>query len=205
MDKISKTEKDRRKKISDTMKNKYKMNELYHLRTIPHPGPSKSARKKLKITTSKIWKENRVTYKQRQTLFKKGVDSKRNTNQIFKIGHEVPESWRAAVKENRKHQIFPKIDSSIEQKIQDFLKRLKIEFYTHQYMHIEHGYQCDILIPSQRTVIECFGDYWHSYPYGKEVDSLRCQELRAKGFRVLVFWENEIRVMELNDFKPYVT
>ncbi len=86
------------------------------------------------------------------------------------------------------------------------LKKLGLEFYTHQYMKIEHGYQCDILIPKQKgierpTIIECFGDYWHKIPYGNPIDSIRCQELREKGFRVLVFWENEIKVMKLNDLR----
>lgn len=101
----------------------------------------------------------------------------------------------------RKFQVFPKKDSSIEIKIQEFLKQLNIQFFTHQYMDIEHGYQCDILIPSMRIVIECYGDYWHKIPYGKEIDSLRCQELRKQGFRVLIFWEREIKVMEINDLK----
>ncbi len=64
-------------------------------------------------------------------------------------------------KEWRKKFIFPVKDTSIEVKIQNFLKEFKIEFLTHQYMHIEHGYQCDILIPLMNLVIECDGDYWH--------------------------------------------
>jgi G:T-mismatch repair DNA endonuclease (very short patch repair protein) len=110
------------------------------------------------------------------------------------------------IKEMRTKQILPLKDSSIEIKIQNYLKKLGIEFFTHQYMKIEHGYQCDILIPIQKgiprpTIIECFGNYWHNYPLSREIDVQRCQELREKGFRVLVFWENEIKVMQLNDLK----
>lgn len=101
----------------------------------------------------------------------------------------------------RERIVLPKKDTSIELKIQNFLRQLKIEFLTHQYMHLEHGYQCDILIPKMNLIIECFGDYWHKYPIGREVDSIRCQELRDKGYRVLVFWEREIRVMELEDLE----
>jgi very-short-patch-repair endonuclease len=72
-------------------------------------------------------------------------------------------------------------------------------------MDIEHGYQCDILVPvqkgiSKKTIIECFGTYWHNYPYGRDIDIKRCTELREKGFRVLVFWENEIKLMNIFDF-----
>lgn len=105
------------------------------------------------------------------------------------------------IKEARAKQIFPVKDTTIEVKLQNFLKQLNVEFFTHQYMNIEHGYQCDILIPSKNIVIECFGDYWHKYPVGREIDALRCQELRQRGFKVFVFWEREIKVMELNDLK----
>jgi len=67
-------------------------------------------------------------------------------------------------KRNRAKQISPVKDTSIEVKIQNFLKELGIEFFTHKYMKIEHGYQCDILIPSKSLVIECDGDYWHNLP-----------------------------------------
>ena len=105
------------------------------------------------------------------------------------------------IKQNRAKQILPKKDTSIEVKIQEFLKQLGIEFFTHQYMKIEHGYQCDILIPSMNLVIECDGDYWHKYPVGNEIDHVRTSELINKGFKVLRLWEFEIKKMELNDFK----
>ena len=104
-------------------------------------------------------------------------------------------------KERRAKQIFPVKDTSIEVKIQNFLKELKIEFFTHQYIKIEHGYQCDILIPSMNLVIECDGDYWHKYPIGNDIDHIRTSELLSKGFKVLRLWEFEIKKMELNDFK----
>jgi len=105
--------------------------------------------------------------------------------------------WRTS----RKNQVFPVKDTSIEVKIQNFLKELKIEFFTHQYMHIEHGYQCDILIPSLNFVIECDGDYWHKYPIGNDIDHIRTRELLEKGFRVLRLWGFEIRKMDLDEFR----
>ena len=76
------------------------------------------------------------------------------------IGKKQTAKW----KEMRSKLVLPLQDSSIEVRLQNFLKELQIEFFTHQYMHIEHGYQCDILIPSKNLIIECFGDYWHKYP-----------------------------------------
>jgi very-short-patch-repair endonuclease len=103
--------------------------------------------------------------------------------------------------EARAKQIFPAKDTSIEIKIQTFLKQMNIDFFTHQHININHAYQCDILIPSLNTVIECDGDYWHKYPIGNDIDHLRTKELLEKGFRVLRLWEYEIKAMKLNDFK----
>lgn len=102
---------------------------------------------------------------------------------------------------SRQNQIFPKIDTSIEVKIQEFLKQLGIEFFTHQYMKIEHGYQCDILIPAMNLVIECDGNYWHKYPVGTEIDKIRTKELIEKGFKVLRLWGSEIKTIKINSFK----
>ncbi len=98
--------------------------------------------------------------------------------------------------------IVPKQDTKIEVKIQNYLKELKIEFITHQYIkEIEHGYRCDILIPSFNLIIECDGNYWHNYPIGNKNDIIRNEELKQKGYKVLRFWESEINVMELQDLK----
>jgi len=120
----------------------------------------------------------------------------------YVLGHQM--------KETRKFIKTPSKDTSIEIKMQNFLKKLGIEFYTHQYMkEIEHGYQCDILVPVQRgvnqkTIIECDGDYWHKYPEGREIDRTRDKELKEQGFRVVRLWEHEIRKMRLNNLKGVI-
>ena len=106
----------------------------------------------------------------------------------------------------------PTFTSSIEVKIQNFLKQLGIEFFTHQYMNIKHSYQCDILIPCMNLVIECDGDYWHGNPilypnpnnWQQEKinrDKIRTIELIKAGFKVLRLWEFEINEMSINEFK----
>lgn len=97
--------------------------------------------------------------------------------------------------------ILPIKDTKIEIKIQNFLNELEIDFFTHQYININHGYQCDILIPSINLVIECDGDYWHKYPIGTEIDHIRTKELIEKGFKMLRLWESEIKVMKVNQLK----
>lgn len=151
---------------------------------------------------SKITKE-----KIKNTLKEKGIQPKIKNRKAWNKGIPAKPKERLRLKAMRSKQIFPKKDSSIEIKMQNLLKQLGIEFYTHLYIkEIEHGYQCDIFVPKQEgviknTIIECFGNYWHNYPYGRDIDIQRCIELRNQGYRVLAVWENEIKLMELNDLK----
>ncbi len=124
------------------------------------------------------------------------------------------------IKKRRANQVLPFKDSSIEIKIQNFLKSLGIEFFTHQKMNIKHSYQCDILIPSMNLVIECDGDFIHCnpakypsnfvrFPNSKnnqpayvvwDRDKIRTKELLQKGFEVLRLWEFEINEMSIKEF-----
>ena len=127
-----------------------------------------------------------------------------NKNKTFEemYGEQEAKLRRIERKNHRAKQILPIKDTRIEVKIQMFLKELGYEFFTHQYMkEIEHGYQCDILIPALNLVIECDGNYWHKYPIGRDIDHIRTKELIEKGFKVLRLWEYEINNMDINKFK----
>ncbi|HEC66662.1 MAG TPA: DUF559 domain-containing protein [bacterium] len=207
-----------KKQISniDILKNLAKNNKkLYGYVNSP------KTRKKISKIWKRKWKEGEVTEKQRATLFKKGHDDKRTKTQ-FKPGHKHTEKtkkkmrsrWtdkrrqeqRIRSKEIRSKLIFPSKDTSIEVKIQDYLKRLGVDFFTHQYMtEIEHGYQCDIFIPAMDLIIECDGDYWHKYPAGNDIDNIRTKELIEKGFKVLRLWEKEIKAMDLTKFNKILS
>ncbi len=162
--------------------------------------------------------ENNPNYGHKWNDYQKKIASERM------IGRKNPSlSIRNHQRYIERKMIFPKKDTSIELKIQDFLTLLRIEFFTHKYMNIEHGYQCDILIPeqngiAQKTIIECDGDYFHMNPNkfapedkcfkkgmtAKErwkLDNDRTKELQEKGFRVIRLWEHEIKVMEVNDLR----
>jgi len=128
------------------------------------------------------------------------------------------------MKLKRAEQIFPIKDTSIELKIQDFLKELQVGFFTHYYCkEINNAYQCDIFIPVQKSktffikqpiIIEADGDYWHGNinhfrnkiltDKQKEqikIDFLRTQQLTEKGFKVVRLWESDIKNLDLTIFK----
>jgi len=171
--------------------------------------------KKNKLTKGKTYEE--IYGKKKAEKIKK---TQSISNSLSKIGPKNPmygrkqtEKW----KKMRRNLKLPFRDSSIEIKVQNFLKLLNIEFFKHQYIkEIEHGYQCDILIPiqndiHQKTIIECDGDYWHGnkdiFPKPNklqieqiEEDRIRTKELIEKGFKVLRLWENKIKKMTLIEF-----
>jgi DNA mismatch endonuclease (patch repair protein) len=122
------------------------------------------------------------------------------------------EEWRRG---KWKH---PKEDTSIEVKIQNLLKKLHIEFFTHYHIsEILDSYRADIFIPEQngikqKTILECDGCYWHGCPVcksthhylskkQKERDELRTKQLQEKGYRVIRLWDHEIKNMEINELR----
>lgn len=131
-----------------------------------------------------------------KTEFKKGsIPWNKGKENIYS------EETKNLIRKARMKQVFPIKDTTIELKIQDFLKQSGLSFFTHQYINIKHDYQCDIFIPSLNAVIECDGMYWHKYPEGREIDHVRTKEMIEKGFKVLRLWENEIKSMNLIEFK----
>jgi len=132
--------------------------------------------------------------------YQKKFNSRRGKKLIEIYGSEKAKILLDILKNNRINQVRPIKDTSIEVKIQNFLEQLKIEYFKHKYMNIEHGYQCDLFIPSLNLVIECDGNYWHKYPTGNEIDHIRTKELLDKGFKVLRLWESEIKSMNVIQF-----
>jgi glycosyltransferase involved in cell wall biosynthesis len=57
---------------------------------------------------------------------------------------------------------------------------------------MEFMYQCDLFI-EPNIIIECDGDYFHNYPNGKEIDRIRTKELNDQGYKLIRFWEHEIK------------
>ena len=188
-----------------------KIKEIY-----PHLGFQKGHRTNVGRHFSEETKRkmSRITLERKERL---GYINSPETRKRMSLAQKNSEECKKNIKklkEIRKATIFPLKDSSIEIKIQNFLKQLRIEFFTHQYMHIEYGYQCDILIPSIKTIIECDGDYWHGnsqkFNYTKLSNRIRNQrvldfertnQLERKGFRVIRLWGSQIKKMQLNDLK----
>jgi len=202
--------------ISNKRKSQKYSKELYPNYGMRNKKHSKKSKRKMsdthkKIKFSKKWKQN-IGKAMSIILVGRKLSEEHKQNvgtgthkgyQKFRFTKEW-EEWKQKIREARAKQILPIKDTSIELKIQNFLKLLSIEFFTHRYMNIEHGYQCDVFIPIMNLVIECDGNYWHSYPTGRDIDHVRTKELLDKGFKVLRLWEFEIREMDINGFKQKI-
>ena len=201
-DSVSKTQTGRKKSKNEIedIKIRVKKEHSNGIRKDSYKKISKSltGRKLSQKHVDNIIKSHKGLHCSPSTEFKKGEVSGEN-NPFYGKKHSKKSIEK--YKEKRRTWVTPKKDTSIEVKIQNFLKQLGIEFFTHQYMKIEHGYQCDILIPSMNLVIECDGDYWHKYPVGREIDHIRTSELLSEGFKVLRLWEFEIKSMGINEFE----
>jgi len=145
----------------------------------------------------------------RETMKRKGIQPKQRFSGTIWNKGLTKEDPRVAnniqgLMENRKFQVLPVKDTSIEVKLQKFLDELKIVYEKHKYMYISHAYQCDIFIPSLNLVLEADGLYYHNYPIGREIDKIRTKELKELGFNVIRLWEQDINKMDLEDFKRLI-
>lgn len=151
--------------------------------------------------TGRVSLRKGIKLSKEQIEFLKKLSKGNKYHEGFKHSKEVKEK----IKQARAKQIFPAKNTTIEVKIQKFLEQLSINYFQHKYIkEIQHGYQCDFLIPSMNLIIECDGDYWHNYPMGREIDKIRTNELLEKGFKVLRLWEFEIKEMNINKFKQKI-
>jgi len=174
-----------------------------------------------KSCLNKGFKHTNLTIEKIKLARAKQIIGHRSPETIKKMKEGLKKTWRnpamrEAARQRRMKQILPVKNTSIEVKIQNFLKELHIEFYTHCYIsEMRNKYQIDIFIPTLKIIIECDGCYWHGCPIcnlkpykkleeQKERDKLRTNELINKGFKVLRLWEHEIKIMELNDLRDKI-
>ncbi|MAG47553.1 hypothetical protein CL617_03030 [archaeon] len=185
-------------KVRDNISKK--MKEFYILHS--------DMKKKLTENTKKMWKEKKGFKEMMRKKANERWKDKKFLNK-FHIAHkkamqdpEVIEKIRKA----RLKQIFPKKDTKIEILMQDELRKRRILFNTHKPLF--NVCQADLIIPKNKLVIFCDGDYWHANPvwmkkrkktklnkaqkFNRKRDELQNKILKEKGWKVLRFWECDI-------------
>lgn len=198
----------RKEKGSYKMKDSVKENLMKIHTGSKHSKETKAKIGKANSIALKGKKQSKETIEKRSNALIGRIVSEETRRKISITNKGKPKSPGSFTKESRAKIVVPKKDTSIELKIQKFLRELHIEFYTHQYIsEIRNAYQCDILIPSMKMIIECDGCFWHCCPIcemkpyewtlkRRGLDKQRTQQLIEKGFKVLRLWEHEIKIMD---------
>jgi len=109
-------------------------------------------------------------------------------------GKYVSEITRDKIRKNTINQhikgLFPQTNTLIERIMEKELKYNNIKF--------EHPFPfgrfvCDFAIPEKKLIIECDGDYWHNREDVKKKDLAKNSYLKVAGWKVIRFWEHEIK------------
>jgi DNA mismatch endonuclease (patch repair protein) len=169
--------------------------------------PKVKARQKAYRQRPEIKAQHKAYMKLYKTIGWKGKHNPNISKALKKIYKETPEIYINPARVEklriaRLHQIFPKEDTGIERYLQAELNRRHISFVK----HLAEVGQPDIAFPNEKIVVFADGDYWHGgnkyYPtikkhmrVEKNIErALRTNaQLHAEGWKVLRFWEHEIK------------
>lgn len=178
----------------------------YHLGH-PHSEASKkmmSEAHKMNVKNSERLRELgklRIGKKLSKELYDKTINHLKKMMNKPEIKQKISESLKAyyethpeAVEARRQGAVnmggkFPKTNTSIEVKIQDFLREKGIKFKTdYSLLGITRS---DVFIPP-KICIYADGDYWHRIPKRMKRDEKQTKILTDHGFIVARFWEKDI-------------
>lgn len=144
------------------------------------------------IITKGSWKKGNIPWNKNLT---KEIDKRVKKSGLSRKRYieEHPKECQR-MKFLRLNRIFPRI-SSIEQKLKLEFEKQNIVFKTQIPIHFINKKYCitDFFFPSSKIVVFCDGDYWHNLENTKKKDKEQNKFLHQMGFKVLRFWEHEIK------------
>jgi len=171
---------------------KYCSRECFY-KTLPgtkvgNDNPSKRPEVRKKISDSlKLGFENgRVSWIKGLTKETDKRVAKLRQNFEEKFSLEQRQEWLNKAWKNRKYK-----NTSIEIKMEKSLKKHGIE--TNPQVIIPNVCIIDFVPKNTKIAVFCDGDYWHNYPYGTEIDKRVTEKLTKIGWKVLRFWEKDIK------------
>jgi G:T-mismatch repair DNA endonuclease (very short patch repair protein) len=141
--------------------------------------------------------------KETSEILKKSFEKSKKTK--IKNYKNLPLNEKLKIKERMAYigSKCKKKNTSIEIKIQNFLKEININFESD---YVKGGFSFDIFIPDKNLIIECQGDYWHRNPLifkNKKLDKIqkvnikrdkkKLKYLIKNKYKYLFLWENDIR------------
>lgn len=203
-----------RKRISETMKRKWKEKEYRENMCGAHRH---DLTEEWKRNISKGMKGKKKSEKTKKRMSEYQSNRTREHKENFKKSWK--EQWNSLTKAQQLERISKWIEAghksfnsfslnptSIETKVKKQFDKYGIKYI--QQKHINDGernYYLDFYIPSFKLVIECNGDYWHNKQDRKERDKRLETYVKSTGRNIVFIWEREINDewFCILDYLPY--
>ena len=198
---------DTRRRISESVKKRWQDKEYQDKVSKAHSHPlskewkqnisdgmqgmkrSKETRKKMSVAQKKSHERQCVKDKQSKA-WKKQWNSLTKEEQLIRIGAWIEAGHNATRGDNK----FLK-PSSIEIKVAEQLDLIGIKYVQQKHLYDEENdkhYFADFYIPSMKLVIECNGDYWHSFEDKQQRDKNLKNFVEKTKHKIIFIWEHEI-------------
>jgi len=127
----------------------------------------------------------------------RGIPRSEETKRKISIGNKgrvYSLETKQKIKEARKNQIFPFKDSKPEVIFQRLLYENGIIYEKHKLFKFPNSWhRVDVFI-EPNICVEIDGNYWHKLPNVVERDKIIDFELNKQGYKVLRFWESNIKL-----------
>lgn len=203
-----------RKRISETMKKKWKEKEYRESMCDAHRH---GLTEEWKRNISKGMKGKKKSEKTKKRMSEYQSNRTREHEENFRKSWK--EQWNSLTKAQQLERIskwikaghksfnsFSLKPTSIEIKVKKQFDKYGIKYI--QQKHINDGernYYLDFYIPSFKLVIECNGDYWHNKQDRKERDKRLETYVKSTGRNIVFIWEHEINDewFCILDYLPY--
>ena len=198
-----------KKKISESVKKRWQDKEYQdkvskaHSHTLPDSwkqniskgmsGVKKSeeTRKKMSVAQKKNKQKKSVIDKQRKS-WKKQWNSLSRKEQLERLQPWIDAGHKAVYKDGTN---FLK-PSKIELIVKEQLDMIGIKYVQQKHLYDKRNgkhYFADFYIPSLKLVLECNGDYWHSFDDKKKRDKEFKKFVERTKHKIIFIWEHEIK------------
>jgi very-short-patch-repair endonuclease len=152
---------------------------------LAHLGTHHTEETKLKISLAQIGKKKK-NHPPRST------ESRARYSEAVRLFWKDPK-YRERMLSVLKKIVYPLKDTSIEIKVEDWLKDHNIQFELHKLFVVGDSFhKVDRYLPMYNMAIECDGEYWHSKPERRAHDEYIDRHLLGQGVKVVRLSESQI-------------
>jgi len=136
------------------------------------------------------WRKNNP---EKHKEFQENEEFVENQGKASNLPHtkEIARKGARAAHESVRHE-----KTSIEKRIEEMLNEINVDYKDQHIVCREEGGMLtaiDFALPNRKIAVYADGNYWHDYPEGTERDKEIANRLEKRGWKVIRFWETEIK------------